>query len=104
MYPCGTVFELTPVKGAEWTKTILFSFNGTDGSLPSQGVGGGTGPSPIFGSNGVLYGTTQQGGSNAGGGGLNPGGTVYALAPPTVAGGTWTEGSVLISISSGTAS
>jgi hypothetical protein len=97
-YPCGTVFELTPVKGAQWTKTILFSFNGTDGALPSQGLSGGTGPSPIFASNGVLYGTTQSGGSNdPNGSGL--GGTVFALAPPAVAGGAWTE-TVLYSFSS----
>jgi hypothetical protein len=89
-YPCGEVFELTPVKGAEWTKTVLFSFSGPDGALPSQGLNGATGPSPVFGSNGVLYGATQSGGSNdPNGSGL--GGTVFALTPPSIAGGAWTQ-------------
>ena len=29
---CGTVFELTPLAGGGWTKTILHAFGGTDGA------------------------------------------------------------------------
>ena len=75
----GAIFELTPVKGAAWTKTVLFNFNGADGSLPSF-------PSKLaFGSTGALYGTTVEGGSG------DNGGTVFELAPPATAGGAWTQ-------------
>ena len=47
-----------------------------DGSFPVASV--------VIGKNGVLYGTTQYGGSA----GL---GTVFELTPPTTPGGRWTE-------------
>jgi hypothetical protein len=72
---CGTLFQLTPVTGAAWTKTTLVEFTGPDGAYPSSNV--------VFGSNGDLYGTTAGGG--------NGGGTVFQFAPPGSAGGTWTE-------------
>jgi len=87
---CGTVFELTAVKGAEWTKTILFSFNGSDGAMPSQNELFGPGAKPVFGSNGSLYSVTKNGGSSDPIG-LLAGGTVFELAPPAMAGGAWTE-------------
>lgn len=92
----GTVFELTPVKGAAWNKTVLFNFNGTDGSGPSaELIGpGAPGPSLAFGSNGALYGATVYGGSG------NGGGTVFELAPPATSGGAWTE-TVLYSLPGG---
>ena len=93
---CGTVFELTPVKGAAWTKTVLFDFNGPGGALPGSAIGG-SGPKPIFGSNGALFGTTMAGGSNDGSG-VGFGGTVFELAPPTTVGGVWSE-TVLYSFS-----
>ncbi len=54
---CGVVFELTPEAGGHWTETILHSFNnlGTDGVYPTAGV--------IFDTSGILYGTTQSGGT-----------------------------------------
>jgi hypothetical protein len=88
-YFCGTVFELAPAKEIPWTKTVLYSFNGASGALPSYGA------KLAFGNNGVLYGTTMAGGSNDTGG-LFYGGTVFELAPPANAGGAWTE-SVLYS-------
>jgi len=57
-YLCGTVFELAPAKEVPWTKTVLYSFNGASGALPSYGA------RLVFGQNGALYGTTMAGGSN----------------------------------------
>jgi len=48
--PCGTVFKLSP-SGAGFT--ILHSFDGSDGAFPAA--------APIY-INGVLYGTTSEGG------------------------------------------
>ena len=81
-YLCGTVFELAPITGSSWTKTVLHNFHGADGAAP--------GASLVLGAKGVLYGTTLNGGSNdPTGGGF--GGTVFEMAPPSTAGGTWTE-------------
>jgi uncharacterized repeat protein (TIGR03803 family) len=81
---CGTVFELTPAAGGEWTESILYNFQGspTDGSNPVDGV--------VFDASGNLFGTT-----NAGGNGktcLFPVvgcGAVFELTPST--GGLWSE-------------
>jgi len=83
---CGTIFQLAPPaqKGGAWTETILYGFNGTDGSIP---VG-----AAIIDADGNLYGTTAYGGS----GtcllfGDNVGcGVVYELSPTTKKGGQWT--------------
>ena len=75
-YACGTIYELTPASAPPWTKTVLHNFNGSDGALPDA--------SPIFGSNGILYGTTLAGGNTGGG-------TVFELAPPIIPGESWTE-------------
>ncbi|HLW71258.1 MAG TPA: choice-of-anchor tandem repeat GloVer-containing protein [Candidatus Binataceae bacterium] len=83
------MFALTPpvTIGGTWTETVLHSFAGSegdsnDGAYP-QGL--------LVAANGTLYGTT-------GGGGLltfpacDTGcGTVFALAPPAIAGGAWSE-------------
>jgi uncharacterized repeat protein (TIGR03803 family) len=76
---CGTVFRLTPpaTSGGAWTETVLYSFQGNyDGALPAGGV--------ILGISGDLYGTTQYGGLEGGGG------TVFELMPP-VSGDSWSE-------------
>jgi uncharacterized repeat protein (TIGR03803 family) len=85
---CGTVYELTPpaIQGNPWTQTTIHTF----GSVPNDGAD----PEALtVGPGGVLYGTTQSGGTEfcptADGVG-NPCGTVFQLAPPTVSGGTWT--------------
>jgi hypothetical protein len=98
-YLCGTVFELAHVSGG-WTKTVLHSFNGADGELPSpnQFFPGAPGASLGFGSKGALYGTTAAGGSYGSSGLGSSGGTVFELAPPATAGGVWTE-TVLYSFS-----
>lgn len=85
----GTVFQLAPPAnlGSAWTETVLHGFTGYSASTPD-------GRDPLGGlvadATGVLYGTTQQGGtiknsrSNAG--------TVYQLTPPPAqTGGPWTE-------------
>ena len=69
---CGTVFRLQPPtkQGGAWKRTILHSFNGTDGFSP--------GVSPlIFDQPGNLYGTA--------------GNIVYRLTPPAKGSGEWTE-------------
>jgi hypothetical protein len=80
----GQVYSLTPpaTSGAPWTYTVLYSFtNGNDGAYPHANV--------TIGGNGVLYGTTGQGGGHPEG---SPGcGTVYQLMPPASANGSWTE-------------
>jgi len=54
----GTVFDLVPNSGGEWTENVLYRFrNGPDGAGPYAGV--------ILGMAGYLYGTTEQGGGYA---------------------------------------
>jgi len=73
----GTVFSLTPSPGGAWTETVLSGFtDGGNGSTPSGGV--------LRGPDGILYGSTSYGGTANGG-------VVYALAPPSGPGGSWTE-------------
>jgi uncharacterized repeat protein (TIGR03803 family) len=76
----GAVYSLTPpaTKGGAWTEAVIWSFAGgtADGDLPSSGL--------VRGSNGVLYGTTQDGGADGYG-------TAYSLTPPATSGGAWTE-------------
>jgi uncharacterized repeat protein (TIGR03803 family) len=74
----GTVFSLTPppVTGMPMTETILHAFTGPDGFEPDGSL--------VLGPNGVLYGTTEEGGSS------NLG-TVFELAPPASPGGSRTE-------------
>jgi uncharacterized repeat protein (TIGR03803 family) len=75
----GTVFSVTPPAspGGSWTEAVLHSFSGSDGSGPYAGV--------VIGSGGVLYGTTQYGGTSF------SLGTVFSVTPPSSAGGLWTE-------------
>jgi len=89
---CGTVFQLTPptAPGGAWTESILYSFTGSggDGAYSAAGV--------VLGKNGVIYGTTLNGGSATSGSpcseaGVSGCGTVFQLTPPAVAGGPWTE-------------
>ena len=77
----GTVFELSPSTGGEWTLNVLHTFYtgpnaSNDGQFPYGGL--------IFDAEGNLYGTTSGGGAN---GSLN--GTVFELSP--AGGGSWTE-------------
>ena len=82
----GTVFSLTPPTsfGGGWTEDLLYSFQGgNDGINPNSTL--------AIGSRGVLYGTTFAGGSGPTICDLQSCGTVFALTPPTSAGGHWTE-------------
>jgi uncharacterized repeat protein (TIGR03803 family) len=78
----GTVFVVTPSQSG-WTEKVLYSFQGgVDGANPLADL--------VFGSGGVLFGTTLQGGSVTNSNGtFSNWGTVFALTP--VGGGTWTE-------------
>jgi hypothetical protein len=82
---CGTVYSAIPPasSGGTWVETVLYTFQGgSDGANPQGPL--------VTGGNGMLYGTTQQGGTGScfTDGGC---GTVFSLAPPTVPGGSWTE-------------
>lgn len=82
---CGVVFELSPpaAPGAEWTETVLYSFQGTpDGGLPE---------STLVLSDGKLYGTTEFGGLGDYCGISENCGIIFQLSPPSASGGTWTE-------------
>ena len=68
----GTVFELVPSQGGQWTEKVLYSFRGKrDGATPVSAL--------VFDPAGHLYGTTNQGG------GAKPCpagcGTVFKLTP-----------------------
>ena len=84
----GAVFKLTPpAKGqTAWTESVLKSFCETtvclDGSYPQAGL--------VFGQQGVLYGTTYNGGFNGNGYGYS-GGVVFQLTPPGNGQSGWTE-------------
>src|SRR5664280_881041 len=59
-YNHGTVFELMPAGGGNWTESVAHSFgNGTDGAAPAAGL--------LLDGAGHLYGTTYLGGSYGGG-------------------------------------
>ncbi len=75
----GTVFMLTPPVGGTgaWTESVLYSFGAAgDGKYPIGEL--------LQDAAGNIYGATNLGGSAADG-------TVWKLAPPTKAGGKWTE-------------
>lgn len=71
-YGDGTVFEISPEGGANWTEKVLYSFNFND-----RGCGGPYG-GLVMDHRGNLYGTTSAGG-----------GCVFELTPN--GDGTWTE-------------
>ncbi len=84
----GTVFKISPpaTPGGNWTESILWSFgNGSDGNVPSTGLG------LIMDGSGNLYGTTSKGGAYGAG-------TLFEITPKT--GGSWTE-SILWSFGNG---
>jgi uncharacterized repeat protein (TIGR03803 family) len=83
----GAVYQLSPPtrEGGSWTETVIFSFSGPDGTLPSGRL--------EFDQSGALYGTTDGGGS------LQEG-TVFQLAPSSRPGGSWIQ-SVLYNFSGG---
>jgi uncharacterized repeat protein (TIGR03803 family) len=70
---CGVVFELSPAREGQWTETVLYSFDATDGSNPTAAL--------TLDSSGNLYGTTEWGGAYGGG-------TVFKLSQRH---GQWAE-------------
>ena len=68
---CGVIFKLTPSANG-WTESVIYQFSGgADGGVPVGGL--------TWGALGVLYGTTESGGTGNG--------TVFELSPD---GQTWT--------------
>lgn len=83
---CGTVFELKRTNDG-WKEQVLYSFvYSGDGAIPGAGV--------IFDNSGILYGTTEAGGTS-------DGGTVFKLVPNSKGG--WSE-SVIFSFDYGSSS
>lgn len=79
---CGTVFELSPNKGAGWTEKVLHNFTGgSDGNIPEGGV--------ILDAAGNLYGTTNGIVGNCTHTPYVDCGTVFELTPHL--GGGWTN-------------
>ena len=74
----GMVISLTPPAspGGTWTPSVLYNFTGgsTDGYYPTA----------LIAHDGVLYGTTQYGGTSNSG-------VAFSLTPPASPGGAWTE-------------
>jgi uncharacterized repeat protein (TIGR03803 family) len=66
-YGSGTVFKLAPTRGRGWIETVLHDFAGPDGDQPVATL--------TLGSGGVLYGTTEFGGSK------NNYGVVFEITP-----------------------
>jgi uncharacterized repeat protein (TIGR03803 family) len=96
-FGCGSVFALTPPTSPRgWTETVLYGFKGVpDGLYPGSGFLATlltySGSGLVMGGNGVLYGTTVDGGSSRNCP-EDPGcGTVFEVAPPAAPGGPWTE-------------
>jgi uncharacterized repeat protein (TIGR03803 family) len=88
-YDDGVVYGLTPpaAVGGAWIYKVLYAFSGEagatcDGAMPYGSL--------ILRGKDVLYGTTTDDGSFYCGYG-----TVFQLTPPAVAGGEWTETSIL---------
>jgi len=93
---CGTVYKLVPpsTPGGAWTERLLHKFGtGKDGTVPMGGV--------LMDSSGNLYGTTYDGGDSTACGSSYGCGTIYKLAKPSSAGGTWNE-TLLYSFGGGT--
>ena len=78
----GTVFLLSPPRGLfGWSITILYSFRGTDGGYPYDGL--------TLDAGNNLYGATRYGGSHSCG--AFSCGAVFKLSPPVLARTQWTE-------------
>ncbi len=78
-YGYGNVFTMTPSSGTTgWNTAILYNFQDAtiDGANPYGSL--------LVAASGVIYGTTTRGGAF-------DMGTVFALQPPLVKGGDWTE-------------
>jgi len=70
----GCIFKLSPNPDGSWSETVLYSFSGPDGLVPTKGL--------VFDKAGNLYGTTE-------GGGTYEAGVAFELSLSP--GNTWTE-------------
>src|ERR1700722_9384227 len=79
-FGCGTVFKLTPPAKdqSNWTETVLYSFNGSDGAYPQTSL--------TADKQGVLYGTRKGGGTGI----LINTGPFFKLTPPASGQTAWT--------------
>ncbi len=68
-YGCGTIFKITPTGGLTTLYNFCSQANCADGAYPYAGL--------VQGTDGNLYGTTDEGG--LGYAGVNPGGTIYKI-------------------------
>jgi uncharacterized repeat protein (TIGR03803 family) len=86
---CGTVFKLQPSATGPgvWNESILYRFR-SEGLSDDGADGAGPNPGLVVDQDGVLYGTTLDGGSNEEG-------TIFSLSPPGKPGATWVETIIL---------
>jgi uncharacterized repeat protein (TIGR03803 family) len=85
-FGCGTLFELTPGSGGEWTESILYSFCSASGCEDGAGPAGNL----ILDAAGNLYGSTADGGSTTNEHCRRTGcGIVFEIEKQSD--GTWTE-------------
>jgi uncharacterized repeat protein (TIGR03803 family) len=77
-YGFGFVFKLSPPKAGQtqWLETVLYKFNGADGSVVLESL--------VKGTNGQLYGVADAGGASGNG-------TVFSLGPPSASQADWVE-------------
>jgi uncharacterized repeat protein (TIGR03803 family) len=68
-FPYGTIFELSPTAGGDWSEKVIYNFPPVS-YAPSQPTGG-----LVIDANGNLYGVSQKGGTRY------SGGTVFELSP-----------------------
>ncbi len=84
---CGTVFQLKPAAQVPWTKTLLYSFAGNDGSNPYGSL--------LLDPSGALFGTTNRGVPQPSGGycfSFRDGcGSVFKLTAPAAGKTLWTR-------------
>jgi uncharacterized protein YceK len=83
-FGCGSVYELvSPATGEAWSLTQIHEFALETGEYPNAPL--------VAGANGVLYGTTQDGGNDSHLCGSAGCGTIFSLTPPIPPATSWTS-------------
>jgi hypothetical protein len=72
---CGTVYELQKQSGGSWLRTVIHSFDGTDGALPMTVTASSNGEQ--------VFGTTFEGT------GVSSAGNAFVLSAPTTSAASW---------------
>ncbi len=78
---CGSIYELFPSTGGNYNLTPIHQFSASAGYDPTSPL--------VAGANGVLYGTTENGGNNSAACGSLGCGGVFSLTPPVPPANVW---------------